>query len=348
VKRVLAVGLFVAGFAAAGVFTGAVIADTGTTTSTDTTATATTETTTTTTTTTTTAPVGTLPAGVTVSGVRVGGLTRPDAAAAVESAFRKPLTVVVDTTKLKLDPTKFASAYVGTAIARARLAAPNSSVSLVVSVRGPELRSWVAGVAKRFAHPAKDASLALKHGRPTITPQRPGVVLDSKTLYARLVAALRTTSRTAVRVRAKVLPAQVSAKSFGPAILINRALNRLYLYKNTGKALVPWRTFAVATGQAIYPTPKGTFHIVVKWVNPTWYPPTQDAWAKGLLPVPPGPNNPLGTRWMGLSAPGIGIHGTDEPGSIGYSESHGCIRMQVPDAEWLFDRVQVGTTVFIV
>jgi lipoprotein-anchoring transpeptidase ErfK/SrfK len=51
---------------------------------------------------------------------------------------------------------------------------------------------------------------------------------------------------------------------------------------------------------------------------------------------------------MGLSAPGIGIHGTDEPSSIGYSESHGCIRMQVPDSEWLFTRVRVGTTVFIV
>ncbi len=68
----------------------------------------------------------------------------------------------------------------------------------------------------------------------------------------------------------------------------------------------------------------------------------QDDWARGLKPVPPGPDNPLGTRWMGLSAPGVGIHGTDEPTSIGYSASHGCIRMQVPDAEWLFDHVDVG------
>jgi lipoprotein-anchoring transpeptidase ErfK/SrfK len=84
------------------------------------------------------------------------------------------------------------------------------------------------------------------------------------------------------------------------------------------------------------------------WKNPWWYPPVQDAWAKGLKPVPPGPSNPLGTRWMGLNAPGVGIHGTDEPTSIGYSASHGCIRMQVPDAEWLFDHVDVGTTVYIV
>ena len=108
------------------------------------------------------------------------------------------------------------------------------------------------------------------------------------------------------------------------------------------------RQFHVATGQSIYPTPLGDFQIVVKWKNPTWFPPTQDAWAKGLKPVPPGPNNPLGTRWMGISSPGVGIHGTDEPASIGYSESHGCIRMLVPEAEWLFDHVAVGTPVFIV
>jgi lipoprotein-anchoring transpeptidase ErfK/SrfK len=136
----------------------------------------------------------------------------------------------------------------------------------------------------------------------------------------------------------------VTAASIGAVIVISTEQNHLWLYD--GMKLV--RVFSVATGQAIYPTPHGVFHIVVKWKNPWWYPPTQDAWAKGLKPVPPGPNNPLGTRWMGLSAPGVGIHGTDEPTSIGYSASHGCIRMQVPDAEWLFDRVAVGTTVDIV
>ena len=127
-------------------------------------------------------------------------------------------------------------------------------------------------------------------------------------------------------------------------ITINRSTNRLTLYDD-GKL---YRTFPVATGQAIYPTPRGTFHIVVKYRNPWWYPPTSSSWAQGLKPVPPGPSNPLGTRWMGISAPGVGIHGTDAPASIGYSASHGCVRMQVPDAEWLFDHVDIGTTVHIV
>jgi lipoprotein-anchoring transpeptidase ErfK/SrfK len=51
---------------------------------------------------------------------------------------------------------------------------------------------------------------------------------------------------------------------------------------------------------------------------------------------------------MGLTAPGVGIHGTPDPGSVGYSVSHGCIRMYIPEAEWLFNRVQIGTPVFIV
>ena len=55
-----------------------------------------------------------------------------------------------------------------------------------------------------------------------------------------------------------------------------------------------------------------------------------------------------GTRWMGLSAPYVGIHGTPDAASIGYSASHGCIRMLIPQVEWLFTQVDVGTPVFIV
>jgi lipoprotein-anchoring transpeptidase ErfK/SrfK len=67
-----------------------------------------------------------------------------------------------------------------------------------------------------------------------------------------------------------------------------------------------------------------------------------------VQPIPPGPGNPLGTRWMGLSAPGVGIHGTPDAASLGYSQSHGCIRMAIPDAEWVFDHVSVGTPVFTI
>jgi lipoprotein-anchoring transpeptidase ErfK/SrfK len=345
VKRVLAAILFAAGFVVAGICSGTVIADSGTTTSTTTAAT-TTAPATTTTVVTTPAPA-LLPSGVKISGVAVGGLARDEALAAVEQAFKRPLVVIVAKTRVQLDPQGVASAYANTAVARARIAAPGSNVQMVVNVNGAQVRAWVSKLAARVDHAPVAASVTFT-GRVKLTPDIAGLKLDKGDLVRRIVAALSANTRVPLRAKAAGTQALVTAKSIGPVILINRSINKLFLYKNNGRSLLTWRVFAVATGQSIYPTPKGTFHIVVKWVNPTWYPPTQDAWAKGLKPVPPGPDNPLGTRWMGLSVPGVGIHGTDEPASIGYSASHGCIRMQVPDAEWLFDHVLVGTTVFIV
>jgi len=355
VKRLFFPALFLAGFVAAGTFTGVVIADSTTTGATttaqaSTTAPATTTTMTTTatlpTTTTGTTPVhrAVIPAGVRVAGVRVGGLAPAAAVAAVQAAFDRSLHVVVNRTTLTISPGDYASAWVPTAVARARVAAPGSNEHLVVNVRGGPLRAWAKEVAKRFSRPAVDATFAFRGGRPRVTKEHPGRRLDARLLTARVIAALQSNSRLTIRMHTRAVLPAVTTKSLGPDIVINRALNTLTLYD--GARYV--RSFRVATGQAIYPTPKGVFHIVVKWVNPWWYPPTQDAWARGLQPVPPGPNNPLGTRWMGLSVPGVGIHGTDEPASIGYSASHGCIRMQVPDAEWLFEHVDIGTTVDII
>jgi lipoprotein-anchoring transpeptidase ErfK/SrfK len=343
VKRLHAVLLFVLGFVAAGAFSGAVIADVTTSTDTSTVSTTTTATATTTTTTTTQA-AAVLPTGVRVAGVRVGGLTPRDAVAAVREAISTPLPVIVDRSRLLLDPAKVTSTYVATAVARARISESGTNVKVVVAVRGPALRAWVNAVEKRFSRPAVNATLTFRNAKPVIKPDRPGRAVDEKALTRKLVAALRANSRLPVRVRTRTVAPATPASTFSKTIVINRELNRLYLF--SGMKL--FRTFKVATGQAIYPTPTGTWHIVVKQRDPWWYPPTYDSWAQGLKPVPPGPDNPLGTRWMGLNAPGVGIHGTDEPTSIGYSESHGCIRMQVPDAEWLFERVDVGTTVYIV
>ncbi|HEY4347218.1 MAG TPA: L,D-transpeptidase family protein [Gaiellaceae bacterium] len=287
----------------------------------------------------------TVPGGVRVAGIRVGGLRPAAATAAVTSAFAAPLPLLVDGVRVELHPAKLATAYVDPAIGHARAATAGTNIHLVVSVHGSAVRDVVAKLSKRFDRKARGAELGVKNGRPFITQQTLGLSLDQKTLLTRVVHALSANVRRPISVKAhKVLPS-VTAQSFGPTILINREQNRLTLFHSNNKV---WKVFSVATGQSIYPTPTGRFSIVVKWVNPTWYPPTQDAWAAGLKPVPPGPGNPLGTRWMGLSAPGVGIHGTDEPGSIGYSASHGCIRMQVADSEWLFTKVRVGTTVVIV
>jgi lipoprotein-anchoring transpeptidase ErfK/SrfK len=341
VKRLYVAALFVLGFVAAGAFSGAVIADV--TTSSSTTTGATTTTATTTTTTTTTPAANTIPAGVRVAGVRVGGLSPSNAVTAVHDAFARPLAVVVDRSRLDLAPAKFASVYIETAVARARISEPGANVDLVVAVHGGPLRAWVAAVEKRFARQPVDATLKLKNGKPFLTKDKPGRRLDATGLTEKIVGALRGNTRLPVRVRTKPVAPSVSVGTYADVIVINRSINRLFLYK-AGKLR---RTFGIATGQPSYPTPRGKWHIIVKYRNPWWYPPLNNSWARGLKPVPPGPSNPLGTRWMGLDSPGVGIHGTNNPASIGYSASHGCVRMQVRDSEWLFEHVDIGTTVFV-
>jgi lipoprotein-anchoring transpeptidase ErfK/SrfK len=105
-------------------------------------------------------------------------------------------------------------------------------------------------------------------------------------------------------------------------------------------------TYRVAAGQPAYPTPTGTYAVVRLIENPTWYPPNSD-WAKDAEPIPPGVTNPLGTRWIGTTAPGVGIHGTPDDASIGTYASHGCIRMHIPDVEALYGRVALGMTVVL-
>jgi lipoprotein-anchoring transpeptidase ErfK/SrfK len=93
----------------------------------------------------------------------------------------------------------------------------------------------------------------------------------------------------------------------------------------------------VAVGKPATPSPIGTFTIVNRIPNPTYYRP-------GLV-IPPGPRNPLGTRWIGINLKGYGLHGTDEPDSIGHAQSHGCIRLRNADVERLFEYVRAGDLV---
>ena len=130
-------------------------------------------------------------------------------------------------------------------------------------------------------------------------------------------------------------------EKFVGRIVIDLSSFKLRLYRD-GKAVM---TFPIAVGMPAYPTPTGNYSIVNKQADPTWTPPPDSSWAKGLGPIPPGPGNPLGTRWIGTSAPLVGIHGTNAPSSIGTRASHGCIRMRIPDVEKLYEQVAVGMPV---
>lgn len=135
-----------------------------------------------------------------------------------------------------------------------------------------------------------------------------------------------------------------------PAFLLNGILinipQRMLFHFNQRDAI---RAFPVGLGRPDWPTPSGRFTIVSKRENPVWNIPEsiqEEMRREGktvISCVPPGPDNPLGTHWLGLSIPGYGIHGTIAPTSVYYFRTHGCIRLHPDDIAEIFPEVTLGT-----
>ncbi len=145
-----------------------------------------------------------------------------------------------------------------------------------------------------------------------------------------MILAAQAMAQTAVKQQAVTVPAHrrvivVSLEDRELALVEDGQVKKIYV---------------VAIGKPSTPSPVGTFTIERRVKNPTY---SHDGHV-----VAPGPNNPVGTRWMGLSIRGYGIHGTNIPSSIGKAASHGCIRMGKGDLEELFAQVEVGDTVELV
>ena len=128
-----------------------------------------------------------------------------------------------------------------------------------------------------------------------------------------------------------------------PRVVVDKSSNSLSYY--LGEQLI--RTMPVATGESEDVTPEGEFRVVVKGRYPDWL-------NRRTNEVIPGgsPENPLGSRWIGLDVPGTagyiyGIHGTNDRSTIGKYVTNGCIRLANEDVEWLYDRVDLGTPVLI-
>ena len=122
----------------------------------------------------------------------------------------------------------------------------------------------------------------------------------------------------------------------GFSIDVDTRSNKLVL-KNNGELV---KTYIIASG-ANDCTPMGNFKIINKLKNPPWY-------TAGAVVSADSPKNVLGTRWMGITEKGYGIHGTVKPESIGKQSTEGCIRMHNKDVEELFDLVPVGISVTII
>ena len=132
----------------------------------------------------------------------------------------------------------------------------------------------------------------------------------------------------------------------GTSVVINLPQRMLFVFEDGTLT----EAFPVALGRPTWPTPTGSFSILTKETDPTWDVPVsiqremEREGKEPLVKVPPGPENPLGDRWFGLSLPGVGIHGTNAAASIYHHQTHGCIRLHPDDIRTLFDQVSVGAT----
>lgn len=137
----------------------------------------------------------------------------------------------------------------------------------------------------------------------------------------------------------RIVPRQPGQQT--PYIVVNIPEYMVYLFGDSGTI----NYYPVAAGAIKTPTPIGKTKIIEKVKDPTWTPPE---WAGGGDPVPPGAENPLGDRWIGLEWPGYGIHSTTNPSSIGLSASHGCLRMRPANARAFFELAKVGMPVNVI
>lgn len=313
----------------------------------------------------------TIAEGVTVSGVDVGGLDRDQAATKLRAdllpKLTRPVTVEVGGRKFALGPRESRIAVdvdgtVDEAVAAGRTAAfPIRSVQTIAGVE--QNKTVTAKISYSDAAVSRVVRRVLKgtEDKPvdahiSFTPEagfklhdsEDGVTIDSDHLEHEIRTALSRpgTSRD-FKPEAKVEPAKVHlsdlAKRYPTVVVVDRKRYKLTLYKNLKVA----ETYGVAVGQAGLETPAGQYQINNKEVNPTWHVPDSE-WAGKLAGkvIPPGPDNPLVARWLGIQD-GIGIHGTNESNSIGSSASHGCIRMRPKDVIKLYPEVPIGATVYI-
>ncbi len=303
--------------------------------------------------------------GVSLAGVDVGGMTRDEAVRALDAQADVRLTdaVSVRAAGITWTVTPVAlgmSADVDGAVDRAFAVADELSFfsrlyhrvmdepverGFRLSFRYDEaaVRAFVEQAYEETTVPAVDARFDLVEGELVTRRSQTGRALKAQIAAQRILKALeREVDTVDIPVR-EVVP-EVTTASLGQSIVVDVSDNTLQLYE--GLKVV--EEFRVATGTASYPTPVGTFEIVDKKENPTWYNPDPDGWGAGLPPsIGPGPGNPLGTRAMYLSAPGIRIHGTWDSSSIGRAASHGCIRMHIEDSEKLYPLVEIGTRVIV-
>jgi lipoprotein-anchoring transpeptidase ErfK/SrfK len=312
---------------------------------------------------------GTIAHGVRIGSVNVGGLNAAAARAKLHRIFRsleRPIVLRYRGDRFVLTPRQaglrvntdalvnqaLRQSRSGWFVSRAWRELSGGKVKLRLQPqytywRGP-INSLIRRVQRRVGRGPQNARLVAGPASVVVYHGHPGrAVMDSRLRSFVAHALVSRHARRTIVVPTRIVQPKVTVavlrKQTPSFITIDRAAFTLRVYQN----LKFVRSYPIAVGQAGLETPAGLYHIQDKQVNPSWHVPNS-AWAGSLAGqvIPPGPDDPIKARWMGIFN-GAGIHGTDETWSIGHAVSHGCVRMLIPDAIDLYDRVQVGTPVYI-
>jgi len=314
---------------------------------------------------------GLVPAGVVVVGRDLSGMTEAQARAAVEEAvsapMMRPVTVTGDGKTWTLDPAGMVSVDVDAMLSEAYSPRRGAStiqrlnsqltgshlpadIEPVFAVDANAVSAWVAQTATEVDRKPVNATRKIKGYEFKIKKHENGASVVQTAAVDTIAAALTADAALASDMRTVELPVKaikpkITTSSFKRALIVSLSQCRIRLYK--GAKLV--KIYRCAPGRAAFPTPTGDFTIKSKqryapWINPG------SAWAASMPRViPGGPGNPMGTTKIGITWPGIYMHGVPpgEYGSIGTHASHGCMRMMPSDVLDLYGRVKVGDPVYI-
>jgi len=309
--------------------------------------------------------------GVTISGVDVSGMNGQQATRAVTAKVlapqRKPVTVKFEDEKfiLPADELKIRAdvdASVEKAMDESRSGSLpervlrqitgdklDADIQVSVAYSRSAVNQFVREVASAVQVDPVDASVSAGPDSLSVVKASDGHKLRDVLLTEQLTSLLdegnggRTIKAQTNVLKPAVNTAEVAAQ-YPTYLTLSRGGYQLKLWRN----LELEKTYTVAVGKIGLETPAGLYSIQNKQVDPAWHVPDSD-WAGDLAgEVIPGgvPENPLKARWMGIFD-GAGIHGTSDEGSLGSAASHGCVRMAVTDVVDLYDRVDVGTPIYI-
>jgi lipoprotein-anchoring transpeptidase ErfK/SrfK len=309
--------------------------------------------------------------GVTINGIDVSGMNREEATQAVTNQVlapqRKPVEVTFDKKVYKL-PVKELNirADIGSSVDQAFTesrdgslpirvmrevtgSSVDASIPVEVTYSKRSVNKFVREVAEKVNVDPVDASVAAGPDSLSVVKAKDGHKLRDVLLTEQLRKLLDSgkgnrTLFAKVNVTKPAVTTSEVASKYPTYLTLDRSSYQLKLWKDLELA----KTYTVAVGQVGLETPAGTYNIQDKQVDPVWTVPNS-AWAgdQAGQVVPGGiPENPLKARWMGIFN-GAGIHGTDDVGSLGSAASHGCVRMAIPDVIDLYDRVDVGTPIYI-